>query len=696
MYISHIQISNFRSFGENVIIDFNEGINVVIGHNNAGKSNLFKALGLVFDYNSHKSLSIDDFNKYIKLEKLKEQPPRIEISATIRESEDEEKYSDDLATIGGCLTKIDSPYEAQLTYEFFLPEKEMESYKKIMSGLSDEDINLYWKTIDNNFIRKYVHKIYCGNLEYKIEVDNEVLKKFDFQFLDAIRDVERDLCTGRNALLKEVLDFFMDYDIKSDIKKDKDQKIKEIDFKKKKFSSDAAELIKQLQDRMKSGKDQMLKYADKTGANFDNSTLNFDGSILDTQLYSALQLIVQDKMNIKIPVCNNGLGYNNLIFISLLLAKMQKDASGEYLGSNAKVFPILAIEEPEAHLHPAMQYKFLKFLRENNDKNARQIFITTHSPNITAAAELDQIIVLDSNNHELNVGYPGKVFDDSNTEDTKSKFYIRRFLDVTKSDMLFARGIILVEGIAEQLLVPIFAKYLHTNLEDYHISVINVGGRYFQHYLKLFNTKRKGAINKKVVCITDLDPERKCKAEKNAKFKKCYPFELDADTNKYDYKAFSNNFIKEFYNKKREGNISDNIKYFTQKIGEGKTLEYEIILANPDCENLITDSISNAEKLKQLSRYFNENKSLNDMLKEFGKGDENKRIKEGIIESTWTDDKEKKKHLIAARYLNSVGKGENAIELSDILENNLKDKDTKFNFYPPKYIKEAIEWITKY
>lgn len=53
----------------------------------------------------------------------------------------------------------------------------------------------------------------------------------------------------------------------------------------------------------------------------------------------------------------------------------------------------------------------------------------------------------------------------------------------------------------------------------------------------------------------------------------------------------------------------------------------------------------------------------------------------------------KRKHLIAAKYLNSVGKGENAMELSDILENNLKNK--KFDFKPPEYIKKAIEWIIK-
>ena len=56
-----------------------------------------------------------------------------------------------------------------------------------------------------------------------------------------------------------------------------------------------------------------------------------------------------------LPVDKNGLGYNNLIFMSLLLAKMQADSDGKYMGSNAKIFPMLVIEEPESQLHPTFQ-----------------------------------------------------------------------------------------------------------------------------------------------------------------------------------------------------------------------------------------------------------------------------------------------------------------------------------------------------
>src|SRR5699024_645035 len=133
---------------------------------------------------------------------------------------------------------------------------------------------------------------------------------------------------------------------------------------------------------------------------------NFEGSISENEMYSVLQLIVEYKSGIKIPATHNGLGYNNLIFMSLLLAKMQVNADFDYLDNNAKVFTTLAIEEPEAHLHPSMQYKFLKFLNKNkNDKKVRQIFVTTHSTHITSAVSLNEIICLHNENGETSIGY---------------------------------------------------------------------------------------------------------------------------------------------------------------------------------------------------------------------------------------------------------------------------------------------------
>ncbi len=411
MYISKIQINNFRNFKEKEI-EFNDGVNVIIGHNNSGKSNLIRALSLVLDNQKMKRLEVDDFNKNVSIAELKAKPPKIRIALTIKKGKEEEP--DDLVTISNWLTKLDSNYEALLTYEFFLPEKKHEEYIKEMSLIAADDhkaMDKAWKLLKHDFIRFYTYKIWGGDPINQAIADSESLQKFDFQFLDAIRDVERDMLTGRNTLLREVFDFFMDYEIKIDGTKSTDQKHQEIKDRKILFSEKADVLIKELSKRINAGKKQILSYAESTGASFNKAIPNFEGSVSENEMYSVLKLIVEYKTGIKIPATHNGLGYNNLIYMSLLLAKMQVNADVDYLDTNAKVFTTLAIEEPEAHLHPAMQYKFLKFLNENKrEKKVRQIFVTTHSTHITSAVSLDEIICLHNEGGVTNIGYPKKVF----------------------------------------------------------------------------------------------------------------------------------------------------------------------------------------------------------------------------------------------------------------------------------------------
>ncbi|MEC0093818.1 AAA family ATPase [Paenibacillus macquariensis] len=683
MYISGIKLENYRNF-KNKAVSFNDGINVIIGHNNAGKTNLIKALALVLDSNGKKRLDIHDFNKSISLDELRCAPPKIRISVTIKQSDNEDLNSDDLVTVANWLTKLDEPYEAVLTYEFHLPEKETEKYIATISQSTDKD--KAWRIIQQEFLRLYIFKIWGGNVVNQTTADSESLQKFDFQFLDAIRDVERDMLSGRNTLLRDVLDFFMDYDIKSDSKRTEIEKLEEIKLKKQSFSDTADMLLSHLSKRMLLGKEQILSYAKDTGASFNKAKPNFEGSISDVELFSALKLIVEYETGIKIPATHNGLGYNNLIFMSLLLSKMQVNSDGSYLGSNAKVFPVLAIEEPEAHLHPAMQYQFLKFLLKNKeDKKVRQIFVTTHSTHITSSVSLDEMICLHNEIGETSVGYPAKVFKDNE----KSKKYVQRFLDATKSDMLFAQNVILVEGIAEQLLLPILARYLGISLEEKHIAVVNVGGRYFEHFLYLFNTNNPYAIHKKIACITDRDPERKKKA-KGASYGKCYPYEYGIEGAKYEYKENPS-----FTLYPRGGH--SNIAIFSQDETEGKTFEYDLILHNPSLDLLLTNSMKNQDEIKKLMEVYKRGGELLEYERILRKSEENDRVIESMHLNTSWESNQKSKAFIATRYLNSVGKGENALELASALTDNLYKIDTTDfqNFTVPNYIKEAITWIVQ-
>ncbi|MCT1380919.1 AAA family ATPase [Bacillus sp. p3-SID196] len=685
MYIAELTISNFRSFNKKTTLNFNDGINVIIGQNNAGKTTVIKALDILFNNSSSKRLNINDFNRSASIEELKVCPPKIYISAKLQESENEVEYSDELVTVATWLTTLNTPYEATITYEYFLPEKEAAEYTNLMKQISTEDINQYWKAIEHNFLKKYVHRVYVGNPEFKNSVQNDEINRFDFQFLTAIRDVERDLFKGNNSLLREVIDFFMDYDIKSNSELEKKEKIEQIQKKKRDFSVESKKIIESLQQRMRNGEEQILKYVNNTGAGIDESKPSFDGEILDTELYSALRLIVEKESGIKLPAISNGLGYNNLIYISLLLSKMQKDASGEYLGSNAKVFSILAIEEPEAHLHPSMQYKFLQFLKENKDSNVNQIFITSHSPNITAAVDLEDILVIQKINEEIKIAYPSKVFNDSNEEDVISRNYVKRFLDVTKADLFFAQNVILVEGIAEQLVLPEFAASMDLNLADSHTTILNIGGRYFNHFLKLFDTNRcEFALTKKVACITDLDPVRKLKdaADEDSNWKKCLPIFLGLQPEDFEYKQTSNSLVGTY------SHSDSKIKVFTQTHGQSSTFEYDLILKNPNCTKLVTPSVSNAQELKDLMDLVAKDKPIKEIVERIRKNAFKDELLNLLTLGLLKDELSVKKGIIASRYLLSISKGEAAQEIAYVI--STADQGL---IEPPDYISEALKWI---
>lgn len=682
MYIKKINIKGFRNFSD-ADIEFHEGINVIIGHNNAGKNNLLKALQLVMEpHCKSRKLGVYDFCRTITLEELKINSPKVEISVIITKSKEDEQL-DDMPTVATWLTKLEDDYEAKLTYVFALQDEKEEDYKKVISEATT--VKEAWHIIQSDFLRYYVYRLYCGT-GYRQKPESEKLDKFDFQFLGALRNVEDDLFSPRSQMMREVLSFFIDYQIKSNGALTSEDKMKQLHDVKDAFGNRAKELVSALMDRLESGKQPMLEYARNTGASFNDAEPDFDGDITDNDIFNALRLIVKYATGFEVPVCNNGLGYNNLIYISLLLAKMQADTDGNYLGSSAKVFPMLIIEEPEAHLHPSMQYKFLKFLKQNYKEHhrARQIFITTHSTQITSAVSLDEIICLHSvEAGKVKVCYPAKTFPDT-PEGQTSKKYVQRFLDATKSDMLFANKVIMVEGVAEELLLPILARYSERSLEDEHVAVVNVGGRYFEHFLRMFDTSiSNDAIPKKVACLTDRDPSKKAKA-KGSKWKSCYPYELNKDKVHFDYKIHAEELEAKY-------SANPSIHYFSQDAYKSKTFEYDLILHNPQLNLLLTPSISNKEELEKMQS----ESVLDKVLDCMRDSEENSVIKTAIAASDW-DDKEKCIAVIASRYLNSVGKGENALELCAVLTENfeLADGDySKKNFIVPTYIKNALTWL---
>jgi putative ATP-dependent endonuclease of the OLD family len=663
MFISKVRIENFRCF-EDTTIEFTEGLNVIIGENNSGKTTIFKALKLIFDRYHIGHFTVDDFYKGIKINE--KEPPEISITVTLESSSSE--LPEDKAVVASWLTKLEAPWQATLTYKYFLPEKDKKEYEEHFESLKrepDSEVEKCWEVL-NEFLPKYVSRIYGGNVDSKNRPEQEYLDKFDCELLEAIRDVESKMFTGQNMLLKDVLNHFLDHDLKGESDETKKDRILK---RKINFKENAKKLVKDMKNRIYTT--DILKLAKQTGADIGGEP-EIGGELEVKDVISALKLIIKNESR-EVPIINNGLGYNNLIYISLILSKL-KMVTEDKFGDNAKIFPFLLIEEPEAHLHPAMQYNFLKFLTKeiknetNENKISRQIFITSHSTHITSAVSLDSIICMVPNqDNKIEAKYPGRVFSDSD-EDKKSKKYIERYLDATKSNMLFSKGVIFVEGLAEQLLLPCLAEYAECPLEEKHVATIRVDGLTFKHFIKLFGAgihenKKMSALLRKVSCIVDSDPKRKEKDGKRARFKACWPFELNIDKKKYEYQACSTTILK----LEEVSKDVDNVEIFYNKSSKGKTFEYDLAWENEGTKFWLPD--------------------------DFVLSDDDEELNKALNESTYNE-KEKKKAQLGASYLLFISKGENAFDLEKKLRDNLDNKDNKQfkDFKLPEHIEKALRW----
>lgn len=192
----------------------------------------------------------------------------------------------------------------------------------------------------------------------------------------------------------------------------------------------------------------------------------------------------------------NGLGYNNLIYTATVLGD---------LDSRSEHYKSLLIEEPEAHLHPQLQNVLFSYLKSY--ASDFQTFITSHSPTITAKTDLDSIIVMNNVDSSLK-----SLALRESALDPKNKKYLSKFLDVTKSQLFFAKGVIFVEGISEALLLPIFAKVMgdEYDLEKNGIEVVNISGVAFSHFANLFNNdnpEKNAGI--RAAILTDSDSDKK-------------------------------------------------------------------------------------------------------------------------------------------------------------------------------------------
>lgn len=237
---------------------------------------------------------------------------------------------------------------------------------------------------------------------------------------------------------------------------------------------------------------------------------------------------------------NVGLGTLNRIFMATELLHLDKE--------NREGLRLGLIEELEAHLHPQAQMQVIETLQKQNKV---QLIITTHSPNLASKIKLENLIICNGNN-----AFPmGKDYTELNED---SYVFLEKFLDVTKSNLFFAKGVILVEGWAEEILIPSLAKAIGIDLTAKGVSVVNIGNVGFDHYSKIFLRKNVPFMDIPVAVVTDCDVR-----------------EYEVNGNEYERK---DNIDSERGTKisEIESKSSQNVNYF---VAPHWTLEYSLFLS---------------------------------------------------------------------------------------------------------------------
>jgi len=466
VYISRIVIRNFRNF-EHLDIELEPGVTCIVGENNTGKTNLLHAIRLPLDINlssQYRLLTEHDIHSAVDISK----PQQVLVSVEFSDYSDNEN---ECALVGAW--EVDNG-RARITYRFRPNQSvrdDIEAEEHPGTGLTLEDYRYEFVGGGKND---------PAEVEWNEELGSSArfpdLQAFQVVFLQALRDVQQDLRSLRTSPLARLI-------AGSDIPEAEKTRLVEI-------LRNANSEVAKTETIANAGSAIEKAFTATAGDAFEMAVRLGIVDPTFASILRSLTLLLSNEALEDFGPERNGLGINNLLYVSILLELFARRVAASKTAGQ-----LLLIEEPEAHLHPQLQRVLYNALAEKGF----QAILTTHSTHVASLAPLRSLITL------TNRGVPAIASSavlQAQLEDEEIAD-LERYLDATRSTLLFARRVMLVEGPAELFLIPAMAgAVMGVQFDRLGISIIPIFGVHFRVYAKLFG---ENLLPKKCAIVADGD-----------------------------------------------------------------------------------------------------------------------------------------------------------------------------------------------